>query len=165
MKWMVVGFAWMIFVGCSNNKSAKPESGENSFNYETFSKSYKAASLPYQLSDTALLKNRDTTRVPSAQLAPFIADSIKKKLFGKTTGIRYIALRKIENKKGESYFISKASSGGKIAALLTVFNKEHDNAASFPFLLPDGDANTIQVSTIDNAYSDHNGLYIPVIRL
>lgn len=139
-------------LSCGTKKGAAPED-ENTFDYETFSKHYAVAKLSYQLTDTGLLRNRDTARLMAAQLAPFIADSIKKKLFGKTTGIRYIPLKKIENKKGESYFITKAVSGGKTVALLTVFGKEKDAAASFPFLVPDADAATVQVSTIDNAYS------------
>ena len=153
MKRLALALGWLFFLGCSNNKSTKPGTDENVFNYDTFSKHYAAATLPYQLSDIALLRNRDTTRISALQLNPFVADSIKKKLFGKTTGIRYIALGKIETKKSESYFISKAISNGKTVALLTVFNKAHDSAASFPFLIPDTDPNTTQVSTIDNAYS------------
>lgn len=138
--------------GCSNNKTAQPDEEEAGFDFETFSERYAAASLPYQLSDTGLLKNKDTARIPATQFAPFVADSIKKKIFGKTTGIRYIPLQKLE-KRGETYFITKAVSGNKTVALLTVFGKEHDTAASFPFLIPDADASTTQVSTIDNALS------------
>ena len=153
MKWLAVVLGLVFTVSCSDSKNKKTGAEEDTFNYETFSKHYATASLPYQLSDTGLLKNKDTARIASTQLAPFIADSIKKKLFGKTTGIRYIPLNKIESKKAESYFITKAVSGGKTVALLTVFGKGHDSAASFPFLVPDADATTSQVSSIDNAYS------------
>src|SRR5215218_4021033 len=107
MKRLAVVLGLVITVGCSDSKSTKKEGEEEeTFNYETFSKHYATASLPYQLSDTGLKKNKDTARIAPTQLAPFIADSIKKKLFGKTTGIRYIPLQKIENKKAESYFIT-----------------------------------------------------------
>jgi len=155
MKWLAVAFGLMVLFGCGNSKKneKKTDEAETGFDYETFSKHYAAASAPYQLSDTGLLQNKDTARLAASQLAPFVSDSIKKKLFGKTTGIRYIPLQKMEAKKGESYFITKAVSGDKTAALLTVFTKKHDTAASLLFLLPDDNANTTQVSAIDNSYS------------
>src|SRR6478672_11746648 len=83
MKRLAVVLGLVLTVSCSNSKSKKPEGEEDTFNYETFSKHYATATLPYQLSDTALLKNKDTARIAATQLAPFIADSVKKKLFGK----------------------------------------------------------------------------------
>ena len=144
---------WLLAViwSCGNDNTVQPEE-ESTFDYESFSKRYAAAPLPYQLSDTGLLKNKDTVRIAAPLFAPFVADSITKKIFGKTTGIRYIPLRMLE-KDEESYFITKAISGNKTAALLTVFGKDRDSAASFPFLVPDADAATTQVSTIDNALS------------
>lgn len=155
MKWLVVVFGWMMVLGCGNsNKSKAPaEDSESTFDYEAFSEHYKTAKLPYQLSDTALLQNKDTARIPAAQLAPYISDSVRKKLFGNTTNIRYIPLQKIEDKNGEQYFITKAVGGSKTAALLTVFSKAHDTATTFSFLAPDNDPTTAQISTIDNAFS------------
>lgn len=153
MKWLGFVFGTVLLLGCAGKAKTSEAEEENTFDYETFSKHYSAAALPFQLSDTALLRNKDTTRIPAAQIATFIADSIKQKLFGKTAGIRYIPLQKIEPKKGESYFITKAVSGGKTVALLTVFGKGRDTGVTFLFLAPDADPATTQVSTIDNAYS------------
>ncbi len=154
MKRMVFLVLLVVTLGCGSKKNVKPDGDdESSFNYEHFSERYAPASLPYQLSDTGFQKNKDTSRLAATLFAPFVADSLKKKIFGKTTGIRYIPLQKIENKKGEAYFITKVTNGSKTAALLTVFNKKRDSAASFPFLIPDANANTTQVSTIDKAYS------------
>jgi hypothetical protein len=153
MKWLAVVFGLILAFGCGNKQHAKEEDEEAAFNYETFSEHYTKASLPYQLSDTALQKNKDTARIAAAQLIPFISDSIRKKLFGKSTSIRYIPLHRIEDKKGESYFITKATGGGKTVALLTVFSKNHDSAATFPFLSPDSNTTTTQVSVIDNSFS------------
>jgi hypothetical protein len=148
------GFALsvLVFFGCTEPKETKTDD-ENAFDFESFSERYKSASLPYQLGDTELLRNKDTTRINANRFAAFVSDSIKRKVFGKTTGIRYIPLQKIESKKGETYFITKAVSGNKVAALLTVLNKGGQAGVSFPFLVPDSNGNTTQVSVIDKYYS------------
>lgn len=153
MKRVAFVLMMVAILGCGARKSNNTEEDENEFNYETFSKHYATATLPYQLTDADLLKNKDTTRIAAAQFSPFVPDSIKKKLFGKTSGIRYIPIQKIENQKTESYFITKAVSGSKTAALLTVFDKDKKFGASFTFLAPDANTETTQASTIDKAYS------------
>lgn len=153
MKWLAVVFGIVVMLGCSDNKSAESAEAETGFNYESFSKHYATGRLPYQLSDTALQRNRDTARIASAQLVPFVADSLIKHIFVKSTGIRYIPLQKVETPKSESYFITKAVAAGKTVALLTVFDKEHTKGATFPFLVPDADAGTAQISSIDNSFS------------
>jgi hypothetical protein len=91
MKGLGFGLLLLLVFSCSNNKGTTAgEEEEATFNYESFADHYTSAKVPYQLSDTALLNNKDTARVSETLLGPFIADSIKKKLFGKTTGIRYI---------------------------------------------------------------------------
>ena len=149
-----LGFMILLLaaLGCGGSNKTKPED-ETSFDYESFSKHYTAAALPYLLNDTDLLKTKDTAHINSDQITPFVSDSIKRKIFGKAADIRYVPLDKIENKKGESYFITKAISGTKQAALLTVFGKDRQAAVSFPFLIPDAASNTTQNSTIDKAYS------------
>jgi hypothetical protein len=153
MKQLGLMLLLLVTIGCGNNKNDQPDEEESGFDYEMFSQRYAAASLPYQLSDTSLLKNKDTTRIAAVQFAPLVADSITKKLFGNTAGIRYIPLQRMESKNGEAYFITKAVHGAKTVALLTVFGKDRDTAASFPFLVPDADPSTTQLSTIDNALS------------
>ena len=60
-----------------------------------FSSRFKAASLPYQLTDTDLLKSRDTSSLPLQSLLPLAQDTSIKKIFGKTNGIKYSALAKL----------------------------------------------------------------------
>jgi hypothetical protein len=150
-RWGFV-LAMLVFFGCKEPKEVKTDD-ENTFDYESFSERYRQASLPYQLSDAELLRNKDTTRINASRFAAFVSDSIKKKIFGKTTGIRFIPLQKIESKNGEAYFITKAVSGSKVAALLTVFKKGGQAGVSFPFLVPDANANTTQVTVIDKYHS------------
>jgi len=154
MKRVGIYFMIMMLVACGNNKQeADAEEVDGAFAYENFSKRFQAASLPYQLSDTGLLSNKDTAGIRNAAFAAFIPDSIKQALVGKTSGLKFVPLAKIESEGNESYFIIKAESGSKRAALLTVFDKAGNYAASFPFLIPDSKKDTYQNSSIDKSYS------------
>ncbi len=154
MKWLGIVVWMMAVAACSNNKAQNDAEEEDSdFRYSHFAERFQTASLPYQLSDTALLNNKDTAALRNAAFTAFIPDSIKQKLVGKASAIRFVPLAKIEVPKGESYFIIKAMSGNRKAALLTVFDKDQNYSTSFPFLVPDADAATSQASSIDKAYS------------
>ena len=142
----------LIFaISCDNEKKV-PEQEESVFNYERFSARFQEASLPYNLADSTLLNNKDTAGIYNVAFPGFIADSIKTKLFGKNAKIKYIPLVKVGDDKKEKYFIVKAVSGNRKAAILVAFD-EGQYGASFPFLNLDADANTTQVSSIDKAYS------------
>lgn len=159
MKRLGLFFLMIAAVACGNSNNGDAEEEENGdFNYENFSKKFQAASLPYQLSDTGFLKNEDTSALRNVQFQTLIADSVKQKLVGKTTGVKLIPLAKIEQEGGENYFIIKAVSGNKKAAMLTVFNKDKTYGASFPFLIPDTKRETHQNSLIDKSYSITRGV-------
>ena len=150
------GFALLalIIFSCGNNKGVQPtEEEETSFNYERFSARFKEATLPYQLSDTGLLNNKDTTRINNPVFASFITDSLKLKIFGKGAKPKYIPMAKMGSDGKEHYYIVKAVNGTKKAALLIAFDKNNAFGAAFPFLIPDSDTKTSQISTIDKAYS------------
>ena len=159
MKRLAIFILMITAVACGNSSNGDTEEEESgTFNYESFSKRFTAASLPYQLSDTGFLKNEDTAALRNAQFQSLIADSIKQKLVGKTTGVKFVPLAKVEEKDGESYFIIKAVSGNKKAAMLTVFNKDKTYGASFPFLIPDSKKDTYQNSVIDKSFSITRGV-------
>lgn len=144
----------MTVMACSSNDQQQPEEEENSaFNYENFTERFQEVTLPYQLSDTTLLNHKDTAGIRNAAFAAMIPDSIKQKVLGKTTGIKLVPLARFEAPKAERYFIIKAISGNKRAALLTVFDKEGVYAATYPFLIPDQKPQTAQVSAVDKSFS------------
>lgn len=118
-----------------------------------FSGRFAATQPPYQLTDTALLNNKDTASLPASEVAPLVPDTLLQKLFGKTTGIRYTPLAKMGEKNKETYYLLKAGSGSKKAALLVVFEKAGNYGATLPFLVPDDNASTSQVSLIDKSYA------------
>lgn len=135
---------------CNDDEKEKAANGSSSQGMTALFKEVKA---PYQLTDTGLLKNTDTSSLPSANIAPFIADSIKNKYFGKNAAIRYTALAKLSQKEKENYYFIKAFTRNKTAALLLVADNQNNFVASYPFLLPDANANTTQVSVIDKNFT------------
>src|SRR5687767_12165324 len=105
MKWLGLVVWMMAFTACSNNKQEEPqdEEEEATFDYSRFSDRFAEATLPYQLTDTGLLKNTDTSALRNVAFTAFIPDSINQKLIGKGRNIKYIPIAKIEVPKGESY--------------------------------------------------------------
>ena len=147
----------LIFLACSNKKST----GETeAVNYEQFDESFRSASLPFQLSDTFLIRNKDTAAVRGAAFSSLIPDSITSKIFGKGARVKIIPLYKIATADGGHYYIVKTQTPRKKAAFLLIFNKEQEFNASFPFLVPDADDATLQVSSIDKAYSISRSVFL-----
>jgi hypothetical protein len=151
MKMLGLLLLLMIASGCGNEGDV--EEGAEGFNYTGFAKRFPAVKLPYSLSDTGLQKNRDTAALRDPQFLKWISDSLKRKMFGKTTGIRWVPLARIESEGKETYFITKGIAGSQKAALLTVFDNENAYGASIPFLVPDRDPASSQVSAIDRQFS------------
>lgn len=145
-----VGFGLLIlvFIGCGNKKTNDKKDG---FSFAQFANQFKTVSTPYQLSDTALFKNRDTASIRPEDFEGIISDSLKLKLFGKGK-IKYLPLVKIKGKDGISYYVVKAVSGNRKAALLLTFSKDRFGAL-LPFIVPDDNATTSQLSSIDNSLS------------
>jgi len=141
------GIVFIAFIGwsCSNGKKE-----DNGFSYEKFSGLFPSEETVYQLTDADLINNKDTTAIRSPEFANFISDSIKTKLFGKGARVRYIAMAKVKAPKNTSYYIIKANAGSKKAALLLPFTNNQFDAV-FPFLIPDSDPSTTQLSSIDKS--------------
>jgi hypothetical protein len=134
-------------LACKNDDKRKEGEEKENASYDLGGQ-FKEMKPPFALSDTGLLKNKDTTSLPSATLLPLIADSIKNTYFGKGAKIQLAALAKFVDKQS-SYYLIKASAGTKKAALLMVYDLDNNYQASYPFLLPDSDPSTYQSSSID----------------
>lgn len=139
-------------LACNNEKKEEPED-ETVFRYETFSGKFKDAALPYNLTDSSLLNNEDTAAIRNQKFVSFIPDSVKKKLFPNTSKVKYIPLARVAASNGEQYFILKAEGGSRKAALLVAFDQGQNYGAAFPFLVPDNDPKSTQVSTLDKSFS------------
>jgi hypothetical protein len=141
-----------IVWSCGDKKEETKEE-EKGFSYEGFSKLFSSASLPYQLTDIELVKTKDTTVIRSPEFAKLVPDSVKNKIFSKGSKIKYSPLVKIQEPEAETYFLVKASSGNKKAALLLIFDAAGNYTTTFPFLIPDDETATSQSSSMDKSYT------------
>jgi hypothetical protein len=144
----------ILFVSCRSTpkKTTVSEEGSDAqFSFEDFSNAFKKLSLPYQLTDTDLLKNNDTAALQNFDPKPFISDSLLSKGFGKGSKLKYIPIGEVAVPKKETYFFIKTVGGSARAAYLLVFDAQKNFSASLPFLVPDDDESTTQVSTFDRS--------------
>ncbi len=140
----------LLFIACSSKKTT--EEKDEGFIYGQFSTRFKTATVPFVLTDTFLLKNKDTASISGNTFEAFIADSLKNKLFGLKAKIKFVPLYAIKVSEEEHYYIVKGETGSRKAALLLAFIKDQFVAA-FPFLTPDEDDGTQQQGSIDKSFS------------
>jgi hypothetical protein len=138
-------------------KGKKKNDKESEFDYEQFSEAFRKVST-YGTSDTALLRNKDTATIRSAEFSKFMSDSLKTKIFGKGTKPKYIALAQTKVSDQTVFYFVKALSGNKRAVLLYVFDNGSFSTV-FPFLVPDADPGTSQSSTVDRSFSVTKSVY------
>ena len=144
-----------LLLACSGNNDRSSESDSASDNDlpAAFVRSFKNVPVPYQLSDTTLLKDEGKDTLSSRYLSQLLPDSLKEQAFGQTTKIRYAPLAKLQEKGRDAYYIVKGSAGGKKAAFLLLFDKDGNYGAAMPFLVPDKKAETAQASSIDKSFT------------
>jgi len=142
----------LALFACHDKKKGAGGNDDDGFSYTSFSSLFRTGTLPYQLTDTGLLHNRDTAVIRSADFAAFIPDSVRNQLFGKGAKVRYIAMEQLPAAQNKKFFVVKAQANGRKAALLLAFNKEQYGGV-LPLLVPDGDGTTLQTSSIDKSQS------------
>lgn len=146
-----LGFALLALwvLSCGNDKGSSKDENVPDSNDTNLTQRFKQVSPPYQLSDTALLGNKDTTTIRFSEFVNAL-DSAKTAVFGNEK-VKYTPLVSLKGSNGEIYFTIKASGRNKKAAYLVVYNKETFGSV-LPFLVPDNDPNTSQLSTIDKYF-------------
>lgn len=147
----------VVLFACNDDKTNTEE--PDGFSYGRFSELFRPLNLPYQLSDTGLMKNKDTTAIRSSVFASFLPDSLKSKLFEKGSKIKYIALGQLKSTGDKNYYLLKAVSGNKKIALLYIFEKENFSSV-FPFLIPDNDPATTQSTVADKSLSITKNIFL-----
>ena len=140
----------LVCVGCKGRNGSDKDL--NGFSYEAFSSRFLSVSLPFQITDTDLFRNKDTALLHSSDVAGFITDSLKLKIIGRSKA-RYYALAKFQRPKSEIYYVIKAVTAGKRVAFLSIFNRNEEFAAAFPLLISDGNFKVSRSASIDKFYS------------
>lgn len=143
----------IVSLAACNNDDAIAEEDINIFNFERFNARFKESTAPYQISDTALQRNKDTAIIRNKAFLAFIPDSVQTSMFGKGAKPKYTPLVVLKADGKGTYYVLKGISGSKRAALLTVFNEKNLFAGAFPLLITDNDNRTNQWSTIDKSFS------------
>lgn len=148
----VLFFLLLGFGACNNDDSKS--AAETTAAPRTLAAFFTETKLPYNLSDTALLKATDVTGgIPADLVSNLLPDSLKKAYFSKSSAIVYTPLAKFVQTEKENYYVVKASAGQKRGALLLVFNAKEEFTASYPFLLPDANPATAQTTSIDKNFT------------
>ena len=149
----ILGFLLWACNGKDEKAGTKDEAkGETVAVHAGFSDRFPQVAPPYQLTDTALLNNKDTATLDAAYLSSLVPDTTLQKTFGKTKTVKYVPLAKLGEKNKETYYVVKAAAGEKKAALLLVFDKNGSYGTTTRFLVPDDNAATSQASSIDKSY-------------
>lgn len=149
---MALAFVLLLGLSACNGNDKENDQAEGPKEGQSFENRFTTTELPYQLSDTALLRHSDTTSLQLAATAPILPDSIRNNYFGKNARIKYSPLATF-NSKAEKYYVVKATAGSKKAAVVVLYDKDDNFLSSYPFLLPDADPNTSQMSAIDRSFT------------
>lgn len=141
----------LVISACGSKENQEDAVDDGGYSYEKFSARFKTITPPYQLSDTGFLKNRDTSTLRYSEFDSFINDSIRSRIFGKGAKIRYVPLVQMKPSEETSLYVVKATSGNKRAAFLMAFHKGEPGDV-IPFIVPDNDPSTTQLSSVDRSY-------------
>lgn len=134
---------------CGNNKGNEKKDPEKE-STDSFAALFPNVSLPYQLSDTALLRQSPAKAVAVTGVLP---DSVLHSSKEKVQTPKFYPLAKATQKGKETYYLMKTVNNGKASALLVVFDNKNNFVASYPFLQPDNDPATTQVSSLDKNFT------------
>lgn len=142
----------MAFFSCGSSGEGTGTEDDTTFTYQGFSDRFRDTTLPFILADSTLHNNKDTAALNPQFASGLMPDSVLKRLFPGVKKVKLIPLARTGNKE-ETYFILKAIGGARKAAVLITFDKDQKKSAAFPFLIPDADSKTSQISTLDKQLS------------
>jgi len=149
-----LGFVVWIGMLLACNDAKKPEAAtvkEEGFSVEALNARFAEEKTPWQISDTTLQQPDDTSTLRQTEFAALLPDSLKQSIFGRQK-VRFSPLARFRPAEGDlRYFVVRAASERKSAALLYVFDGKGVFQALFPLLVPDTDDATLQVSSVDRS--------------
>ncbi|HEY0068254.1 MAG TPA: hypothetical protein VGB46_12845 [Flavisolibacter sp.] len=145
-----IGLALLLLtsVGCNDKKKTPgEEEGNSPYGFKSLTERFREASVPYILSDTLLMQNKDTSSINFPEFT-VLADSLRQAIIG-SGKVKYTPLARVKGKGGETYLVVKAAGSGKTAAFLMAYDKDGEFGSAMPFLVPDKDPGSGQTSSID----------------
>lgn len=141
----------LLVFGCKNKKASLQD--DEQVTVSDFIEFYPERSLPYNISDTMLLrKPNDSMLIGFKTFTKFIPDSIFRKDFGKTATPKLYALSRTAEKGKEKYIFTKAVSGNKRVAYLTCFSKDDKFLKAMPLVRTGFDHYTSAYGLLDSKF-------------
>lgn len=141
----------LILVACGANNPAATSPEQAGLTDTTLAGQFKALLPPFTLSDSALLATPDTTQ-KGLQAILQLPDSLLLQAFNTTRGVKLVPLGRFTGKKKELYLLVMAVQQNKKAAFIAVAPTAGTPGPALPFLIPDKDPTTRQVSTLAESF-------------
>ena len=149
----ILWFLFILIVLACKHKKKVSLSGEEPVNVTDFIESFRPVSLPYQVLDSEVARNRtDTLLISYKVFTNLVPDSILDRAFGKGVKPKIYPMGRIRSDQGNYLFI-KAFSPDRKGILVLCFDKNNNFITGMPVLQLDANPATQQFFVIDKRYT------------
>ncbi|TMI80349.1 MAG: hypothetical protein E6H10_13905 [Bacteroidetes bacterium] len=149
----ILWFLFILIVLACKHKKKVSLSGEEPVNVTDFIESFRPVSLPYQVLDSEVARNRtDTLLISYKVFTNLVPDSILDRAFGKGVKPKIYPMGRIRSDQGNYLFI-KAFSSDRKGILVLCFDKNNNFITGMPVLQLDANPATQQFFVIDKRYT------------
>lgn len=150
---LLLAISIVLLIGCKDKK--KPSlAGDEPVEVSDFVDFFPAAELPFQFTDSTLLKkDNDSLRISYKVFTQFVPDSVLGKIFGKDKKLKIYPLGKAEVTKAETYLFAKITGAGKKAAFIVALDKDNKFLAALPAVRTDLPKSSVRTAVIDRRYT------------
>jgi hypothetical protein len=150
-KWMLVLVVLGILFSCKSKKISLADNED--VDIRDFIDYFQPLSLPFQFSDTMLVKHHsDSAAIGFQTFLKFIPDTVISKTFGKLVHPKLYAVGKAGGGKTETYIFVKALGTSKKVLYVLCFDQDKF-AAGKALIAVDGDTKSNTVFTMDAKYT------------
>jgi hypothetical protein len=151
-NWILVLITLAILFSCKSKKISLADNED--VDIRDFIDFFQPLSLPFQFSDTMLVKHHnDSSSIGFQTLGRFVPDSLLTKTFGKQVHPKLYPIGKAGGGKTETYIFIKALGTTKRVLYVLCFDKEDKFAAGKALITVDGDTKSNELFTMDSKYT------------
>jgi hypothetical protein len=151
-NWILVLISLGILFSCKSKKISLADNED--VDIRDFIEFFQQVSLPFQFSDTMLVKHHnDSAAIGFQTLLRFVPDTVISKAFGKLVHPKLYPVGKAGGGKIETYIFIKAITAAKRVLYVFCFNKEDKFSAAKALITLEGDAKSNTVFTMDSKYT------------